>query len=218
MNVLLDSAVGPAWYALQVRPCYEQRIEAALVPRVEAFYPWRAVKSGIRNQITIRKPFFPGYVFARLESLQQLPAYTGIPQGWKLVSDSPIPDIEIESVKQLALAKVPISEHPPVRIGETIRVTRGPLAGVEGKVVRFPGGPLLVVSIEIMGRAVATQLDLETVEAVLRSEPHQACSTSVPPPPMHSGSTAVTSSIASVTNRINGLIFRTRTMLDLLEL
>lgn len=49
---------------------------------------------------------------------------------------------------------------------------------------------------------------------ILRSEPPN----DRPAQPEYSGSTAVTQSIASVTNRVSGLVFRTRQMLDLLEL
>jgi transcription antitermination factor NusG len=153
------------WYALQVRSQYEQRLEAALLPRFEAYYPWRAVTVRIgNNDRSIRKAFFPGYVFARFEHPRVLPVLT-IPQGWKLVSESPIPDIEIESVRQLALSKFPIMDHPNLQIGEHVRVVKGPLAGVEGKFVRLGQGSLLVVSVQMLGQSVATHLDADAIEA-----------------------------------------------------
>lgn len=57
----------------------------------------------------------------------------------------------------------------------------------------------------------------DRLSVVLRNEPAQATGPAGCAPDF-SGCTAVTSSIASATNRINSLIFRTRGLLDLLEL
>lgn len=163
-----------SWYALSVRSGYECRLRDTLSAFVgESFFPYREVKSQAgpqrqRHEVILQRPFFPGYVFIDFDLHQrsQLPQHTGIPQGYRLVSDSPIPTPEIASVKLLMSSQFPVMEHPHLKIAESVRLYRGPLAGVEGKIVRFTTGQLLVVSIEMLGRSVATQVEADWIEPV----------------------------------------------------
>lgn len=155
------------WYALQVNPQCEQRVEAALSPQIEAFYPWRESRGHIGNHERIlRKPWFPGYVFARFggDSRSRILAVRHV---CRVVGDEPIRDHEIESVRALHLLKYPVMEHPPVKIGERVRLTGGILAGIEGTLIRFAGkGALLVVTIEALNKSVAASIEPEWIEKV----------------------------------------------------
>jgi len=72
----------------------------------------------------------------------------------------------------LANSATPVSQHPMVRIGEAVRVVRGPLTGVEGRVMRFKSTNLLVVQVELLQRAVACELDPDVIEPVARRSLH----------------------------------------------
>ena len=153
------------WYALQVRTQYEQRLSDAL-SGFDAFYPYHdtRVRLGARDVVR-RTAFFPGSVCARFHEPRDLPA-VAIPQGWHLVSPSPIPDVQIESVRLLHLSKRPLIEHPNIRIGQTVRLTKGILAGVEGKLLTFAEkGHLLVVRLDVLDKSVATPIKPEWIEA-----------------------------------------------------
>src|SRR5207244_354671 len=61
---------------------------------------------------------------------------------------------------------LPILPYPYLRDGQRVRITRGPLADVEGILVRGnPNKGLLVLSVDLLHRSVAVQIDCTLVEA-----------------------------------------------------
>lgn len=161
-----------SWYALHVHSQTEALVSDALAGQIETFWPHRVAHDNRKR--FFRRPWFPGYVFARFDFSERLPVLT-VPWVVRILGPTPqeataIPDGEIESLQILVKSKRPMMQHPMLELGETVRVTRGPLKGAEGKVVRFKNTQLLVVAIELLGRAVATELDPEVIEAVARRD------------------------------------------------
>jgi transcriptional antiterminator NusG len=77
-----------------------------------------------------------------------------------------VPDAEIEAIQRLVQSGDPILPYPYLREGQRVRITRGPLADVEGILVRAnPKKGLLVVSVNLLRRSVAVQLDCTLLEA-----------------------------------------------------
>ena len=71
-----------------------------------------------------------------------------------------IPDAEINAIRQVVEAKMPVLPHPFLRTGQLVRITRGPLAGVEGILSHSkPDKGLLVLSIELFQRSIAVEVD-----------------------------------------------------------
>jgi transcription termination/antitermination protein NusG len=57
-------------------------------------------------------------------------------------------------------AHVPVSPHTYLRDGQRVRLTHGPLADVEGILVRQkPDKGLLVLSVDLLRRSVAVEID-----------------------------------------------------------
>jgi transcription antitermination factor NusG len=77
-----------------------------------------------------------------------------------------VPDQEIEAIQRVARAQVPVLAHPYLREGQRVRVTGGPLAGAEGILVQSkPTKGLLVLSVGLLQRSVAVQVDCTLVAA-----------------------------------------------------
>src|SRR5436309_1002320 len=71
-----------------------------------------------------------------------------------------IPDEEIDAVQRIVGARVPTLPYPYLREGQRVRITRGPLADVEGILVRTkPNRGLLVVSVDLLRQSVAAHVD-----------------------------------------------------------
>jgi transcription antitermination factor NusG len=71
-----------------------------------------------------------------------------------------VPEREMEAIQKIHDARPPAFSHSYLREGQRVRVTRGLLADVEGILVRSkPNKGLLVVSIELLQRAVAVEID-----------------------------------------------------------
>jgi transcription antitermination factor NusG len=72
---------------------------------------------------------------------------------------APIPDGEIDSIRQLASSQLPLVPYPYLHEGQRVRIVEGPLSGVEGIFVRSrPNRGLLVLSVELLHRSVAVEV------------------------------------------------------------
>jgi transcriptional antiterminator NusG len=60
---------------------------------------------------------------------------------------------------------------PFVKIGNRVRVERGPLAGVEGLVLEIKKSYKLIISVDLLGRSVAVALDKDSVKPLPVSKP-----------------------------------------------
>jgi transcription antitermination factor NusG len=113
-------------------------------------------------------PLFPGYLFCRLDVKQRTPILSS-PGVVSLVGfgNEPvaIPDAEIEAVEALLLSGLPLTAHAFLREGQRVRITRGALEGIEGTLVRKKADCKFVVSIPLLQRSVAVEIDPDWITA-----------------------------------------------------
>ena len=161
------------WYALSTRSNCEVKISAHLESKaVQHFLPgvverrqWKDRKKKIFT------PLFPGYLFTRIADLDRdrlnVLTIPGAVRFLSLGSDpEPVPDDEIEAVRQLLSTGLPYSFHPFLKDGCWVRVRRGPLMGVEGQLLRHRNSSRLVINIDLLSRSIATELDASDVEVI----------------------------------------------------
>jgi len=77
---------------------------------------------------------------------------------------SALPEAEIESLRRGLAGHVRMAPHPYLQVGGRVRVRSGPMAGLEGILRRRKEGLRLVVSIEMLARAVAVEVDEADVD------------------------------------------------------
>jgi transcriptional antiterminator NusG len=166
------AATEAAWYALWTRSHCEQLVYNQLAAR--GFQPslptidiWSR-HGGLRH--LTRSPMFPGYLF--LHHAMDKPSYVELRKVRGLVRVlgerwdrlPTIPDGEIDAIHRIADARIPVLAHPYLQEGQRVRICRGPLADVEGILLRTkPTKGLLVVSIELLQRSVAVEVDCTCV-------------------------------------------------------
>ena len=118
---------------------------------------------------TIQKPLFPCYLFVRMDVARRL-AVLQTAGVYCLVgtSDGPssIPDQEIESIRCAVNSRLLVEPFPFLNAGDWVRVSSGPLAGVEGILVRKARGDRLVLSVEMLQRSVGVEIDGYRVERI----------------------------------------------------
>ena len=156
------------WYAIQTLSRHEKLVRDQLGRRkVEHFLP--TIKR--RNQWTDRRkeveiPLFDGYCFARLSWANRLTVLQsqGVVRfvGLGGRPDS-IPDEEIDSLKKLVHNSSEFICHPYLKEGMQVEVTKGPLRGVRGRLVREARCARFVLSITLIQRAVAIEIDADCV-------------------------------------------------------
>ena len=162
------------WYVLWTCSHCEQRVYEQLdakgfhllLPKMDVW----SRRGGIRH--LIRTPMFPGYLF--LHHAMDRDSYIEVRKAKGLVRIlgergdrlAVVPDGEIEAIQKVLSANLPAVPHPYLREGQRVRITRGPLGGVEGILVRMkPNKGFLVLSIDLLQRSVAVEVDCTLVAA-----------------------------------------------------
>jgi transcription antitermination factor NusG len=121
-------------------------------------------RGGARH--TINMPMFPGYLFLRhamdkssyVQVLKARGVVRVLGERWDRLT--PLPETEIQTVKSVISAGLSVMAHPFLRLGQRVRVTRGPLGDVEGILVRTrPEKGLLVLSVDLLRQSVAVVID-----------------------------------------------------------
>jgi transcription antitermination factor NusG len=170
-----ELARPPAWHVLWTRSHCEALVGDQLAAKgFRVFLPTVEVwsrRAGVRRRI--RVPMFPGYVFLHhaldkwsdVEVRKARGLVTILGDSWE--RRDVVPPAEIEAARRLSDARLPVMSHAYLREGQRVRITRGPLADVEGILVRTkPGKGLLVVSVELLRRSVAVEVDCTLARAV----------------------------------------------------
>ena len=117
----------------------------------------------------IELPLFDGYVFCRLNLLYRMPVLT-IPGVIQFVgigkTPVPIEEEEIAALQSVMKAGVPTMPWPFLKVGQKVRVEYGPLRDVEGILQQAKGSHRLILSVSLLQRSVAVEVDRECVVPV----------------------------------------------------
>ncbi len=160
------------WFAVRTTARWEARASSDLSLRdFEVYLPLRGVRRNWSDRIKIiHEPLFPGYLFCRfhLDDRFRVLQCAGVKQIVSIGSiPTPISDGEIENIRNLVAANPVIVPWPYLPAGQRIRIDRGPLAGVEGFVVRAEEGALrIVVSVDLLQRSVAAEIDRTSIGSI----------------------------------------------------
>ncbi len=156
------------WFALTVKPNHEKAAAQSLECKGwEVFLPlYRARRRWSDRIKELELPLFAGYVFCRCvrpdrAGVLATPAVTSVVGfGHR---PAVIPDAEIESVRTLVASGLPLNLWPLLRVGERVRIEAGPLAGVEGTLTQLKDAWRVVVSVELLQRSVAAEVERSVV-------------------------------------------------------
>jgi transcription antitermination factor NusG len=112
---------------------------------------------------------FPGYVFCRLDCNNRLPVLTaagvvGIVGFGKI--PAPIEEREIAAIQAVIHSGLAAQPWPFIHQGDRVRVEYGPLRGVEGIVTSVEDRQRLVVSVSLLQRSIAVEMDTAWVAAL----------------------------------------------------
>jgi transcription antitermination factor NusG len=161
----------PQWYAIHTRSRHEKTVAEQLLGRsVDHFLPlYETVRKWKNGRFKVRLPLFPGYLFVRIllkDRLQvvQVPGVVGL-VGFSGVP-APLPPAEIETIRDALEKGVHAEPHPYLKVGSRVRIKAGPLGGLNGILLRKKGQLRVVVSVDLIMRSIATDVDVSEVELV----------------------------------------------------
>ena len=159
----------PHWYAAYTCANHEKRVAQQLRMRsIEYLLPmYQSLRKWKDRRKRLELPLFPGYVFVRipirerlrvleLAGVVHLVGFGGLP--------SAVPDQEIEALRNIASCRLQAEPHSYPAVGRRVRIIRGPLEGMEGKLVRKKGLFRLVLSVDIIRQSASVEVDMRDVE------------------------------------------------------
>jgi transcription antitermination factor NusG len=158
------------WYAVYTRTRHEKSVAEQCGQRgVVTFLPLYSVQHRWKQRVArVLLPLFPSYVFVRID-LRDRVRVLSVPGIVSIVSfngrPAVVPDSQIEYLNRaITLGKA--EPYAYLKSGKRVRVTAGPLAGLEGIVVEIKNRVQVIVSFEWMCRSVAISLDPSEILAL----------------------------------------------------
>jgi transcription antitermination factor NusG len=170
---MANESPGPLWYALTVKPNHERAAAQALDSKgLETFVPLYRSRRRWSDRIKeLDLPLFAGYVFCRFPGTERA-RILSTPGVNSVVGfgnkPAPVDEGEIRAVRTLVASGLPVGPWPFLRVGERVRVKAGPLCGVEGILTQVKDAWRVVVSIELLQRSIAAEVDRDALALVSR--------------------------------------------------
>jgi transcription antitermination factor NusG len=159
-----SSNLTACWYAAYTRANHEKRVAEQLRQRsVEHFLPcYDSVRRWKDRKVCLQMPLFPGYVFVRIPLRDQM-RVREIPSVATLVGSNgtptALPDEDICTLQKGFAEGVCAQPHPYLAVGRRVHVVSGPLAGLEGILLKRKNRTRFVISLELIMRSVAVEID-----------------------------------------------------------
>jgi transcription antitermination factor NusG len=171
-----NDRLGCRWFAVWTRS-RQEKLAATMLESlgVNHFLP---LKSELRQwsdrKQPVSVPLFSGYLFVRIDPMKEsrlkvlrAPGVAGLVGNH--VGPVPIPDQQIEDIRTVLATRTECAVVPMFQEGNLVRVVRGPLSGVEGRLLRSNSTSRLVISIELIQKSLAVTVSRQDVELLEQS-------------------------------------------------
>ncbi|MBZ5586328.1 MAG: hypothetical protein LAQ30_29905 [Acidobacteriia bacterium] len=162
-----------SWYAIRIQSRLGSVASATLRGKgYEEFLPlYRSRRRWSDRVKELELPLFPGYLFCRFDVSDRLmpilttPGVIGIVGAGK--TPVPVDDEEIGAIRAILRSGLAAQPWPFLQVGAKVYIERGPLAGVEGIIANTDKVYRLVVSVNLLQRSVAVEVDREWARPIL---------------------------------------------------
>jgi transcription antitermination factor NusG len=159
------------WYALQVRTRWESSTSVLLSGKgYETLLPTHKTRrywSG--KSRVVSAPLFPGYVFCRFDVQKRLPILV-TPGVIAVVGRGKVPvavdEGEIAAIQRVVSNGIHAEPWPFLELGQRVRIESEPLRGMAGILVSFKGNHRVVLSVSLLRRSVALEIDRSCVRPI----------------------------------------------------
>ena len=159
------------WYALYLRSRYEKKVQTELQKKnVETFLPLvKEMHVWSDRKKIIQEPLFRGYIFAKTDLRDKasilmtdgVVRFVGINH-----TPSSIPDLQIDWLRRIIDESIEPGHEQYLKTGERVRVTAGPLIGIEGIVIRTNGVSRVLITISAIKQSVSVEVPADYLEVI----------------------------------------------------
>lgn len=159
------------WYAGYTRANHEKSVTRQLqLLSIESFLPlYERISRWKDRRVKLQLPLFSGYVLVRIAGSDRLRVLQ-IPGLVHLVSfnghPAPLDDDDVDAVRAALTAGLGAEPCPYLVIGQRVRVRSGPLRGMQGILQKKKTGYRFVLSLELIQRSIAVEVDAADLDAV----------------------------------------------------
>ena len=138
---------------------------------IEHFLPlYSSLRRWKDRRVQLESPLFPGYVFVRLALNDRLRVLQ-IPSVVRFVGfggqATALPDDEMQRLRTGLTGMLHAEPCAYLQTGCRVRLKSGPLQGLEGILMKKKAGYRFVVSLKLIQRSVAVEIDAADVEGHL---------------------------------------------------
>jgi transcriptional antiterminator RfaH len=157
------------WWVLHTRPRAEKSLARTFHQRSLAFFlplyqrQWRS-RGRLRRSFV---PLFPGYLFLYGDSQARLTALeTNLVARVLPVEDQPQLQADLMRVHRLIRSDTPLTPEARLEPGTRVAITSGPLAGLEGKILRRGKQWKFFVEVQFLQRGVSAEVESWMIQRV----------------------------------------------------
>lgn len=171
-NANLSSMLpASAWYAVYTKHQHEKSAADVLTRKgFEILLPLYTTRHKWKDRSKlVRLPLFPCYVFVRASLDQRVEILKTPGIFWFVASGghpATVPLHEIDALRTVQESPARCEPHPYLKSGDRVRVKTGSLAGIEGFLVRFKNQSRIVLSVGLLQKSVAVEIDATAVDRV----------------------------------------------------
>ena len=159
------------WYAGYTASRHEKRVAEHFAQRgVEHFLPlYETIHRWNNGRHRVQLPLFPGYIFVRI-ALRERRRVNEVPGFERLVGFNslpcPLPEADINRMKEALNKGVVAEPYPYLTVGTRVEVRNGPLQGMTGILVRRQTKCRVVISVDLIMRSMAVEVEAADVVPV----------------------------------------------------
>jgi transcription antitermination factor NusG len=172
-QVSSDATTAP-WYVAYTKHQHEKTARdflsrkgfEVLLPIYSAAHRWKD------RTKTVLLPVFPCYLFVRSSLDKKLDILRAPGVFWLVESGGracEVPESDIAGIRKIVQSSARAEPHPLLKSGEYVRVSRGPLMGLQGILTRMKNNFRVVLSVDLLQKGIAVEVDISTVEPLDRN-------------------------------------------------
>jgi transcription antitermination factor NusG len=161
----------PAWFAVHTSCRHEKQVAMQLAGRgIEYLLPlYEEVHNWADRRMAVQLPLFPGYLFVQVMWAQRMDVLR-VPGVARIVgfngAPMPLDDAEVEALRAGMASGMRLEPHPYLKSGCRVRIRSGVLRGVEGILVRRKDSDRIVISVDLIMKSVALEIDAANLEVI----------------------------------------------------
>jgi transcription antitermination factor NusG len=159
------------WFAVRVKSQHERMVATGIRHKgLAEFLPLYQCRRRWSDRFkSVELPLFPGYVFCQIDPAFRMPVLT-LPGVMHFVGIGripvPIEDEEILAIQSAMHSGLRVEPSAYLNVGQRVRLEDGPLAGLEGILIEIRKQYRVVVSLTLLKRSVAVEIDRDWLSPV----------------------------------------------------